>query len=149
MQRRTFIRLAGGGAVAAATATSAGAFVLRSAYPAAAVEAWQGPGAEADPRRWALAHAITAPNPHNLQPWLADLRKANVITVFTDPQRVLPETDPLGRQILVGHGAFLELLVIALAERGLAADVDLWPEGELPRDLRHWDRRPVARLRLR
>lgn len=148
MQRRTFIRLAGGGAVAAATATSAGAFALSSGYPAAAVEAWQGPGPEADPRRWALAYAITAPNPHNLQPWLADLREPGVITVFTDPQRVLPETDPLGRQILVGHGAFLELLVIALAERGLSAQVDLWPDGELPRDLRQWDRRPVARLRL-
>ena len=35
---------------------------------------WREPGAgERDPRRWALAHAILAPNPHNRQPWLIDL----------------------------------------------------------------------------
>ncbi|HYF21575.1 MAG TPA: twin-arginine translocation pathway signal protein [Ramlibacter sp.] len=149
MQRRTFIRLAGGGTIAAATAATAAAWSLRSDYPAAAVEAWSGPGAEADPRRRALAYAITAPNPHNLQPWRADLREAGAITISTDPQRVLPETDPFGRQILVGHGAFLELLVMALAEQGLGAEVTLWPHGELPAKLRDWDQRPIAQLRLR
>ncbi|MFZ4069916.1 MAG: hypothetical protein ACOYJ6_07400, partial [Caulobacterales bacterium] len=35
------------------------------------IAAWRAPGAgEADPRRYALAHAILAPNPHNMQPWL-------------------------------------------------------------------------------
>jgi hypothetical protein len=148
MQRRTFIRLVGGGTVAVAAATAAAAWTLRSDYPAQAVEAWQGPRAETDPRKRALAYAITAPNPHNLQPWLVDLRERDAITLFTDPQRVLPETDPFGRQILVGHGAFLELLVIALAQEGLAATVKLWPQGELPSALSAWDRRPVARIEL-
>ncbi|UUX94202.1 Acg family FMN-binding oxidoreductase [Aquabacterium sp. J223] len=149
MQRRTFIRLAGGGLVCTAAAAGAGAYALRSGYPAQAVEAWQGPSAaEADPRRRALAYAITAPNPHNLQPWLADLREPGVITVHTDPERVLPQTDPFGRQILIGHGAFLELLVMALAEQGFGAEVALWPDGALPAGLDGWDRRPVARLRL-
>ncbi|MFM7331683.1 MAG: twin-arginine translocation pathway signal protein, partial [Brachymonas sp.] len=151
MQRRNFIRLVGGGTVVAATATLSGC--LSSAYPSQAVEAWNGPVVnESEPRRRALAYAITAPNPHNLQPWLADLREPGVITLSTDPQRILPETDPFGRQILIGHGAFIELLVIALAEQGLHAEVQLWPQGELPAQLKDWGaaiKQPVARISVR
>lgn len=149
MERRNFICLVGGGLVAAAVTIPLARHAFGSAYPADAVQAWQGPGAETDPRQRALAYAITAPNPHNLQPWLADLREANTITLLTDRERVLPHTDPQGRQILIGHGAFLELLVMALAEQGLHADVVLWPQGELGPRLSDWDDRPVARITLR
>jgi hypothetical protein len=150
MDRRHFIRIMGGGSIIAATVVSqSGCSVLSSGFPPVAVEAWQGPTAtDTDPRRRALAYAITAPNPHNLQPWLVDLREANAITVYTDRERVLPETDPFGRQILIGHGAFIELLVIALTSQGLAAQVTLWPQGELPATLKDWDKRPVARIML-
>ena len=152
MNRRNFIRVVGQSSIAAAT-VSVGACVLPAGFPAAAVEAWQGPTAETEPRRRALAYAITAPNPHNLQPWLVDLSEANVITVSTDPERVLPETDPFGRQILIGHGAFLELMVIALASQGFAAQVTLWPQGELPSKISDWSnraglQRPIARITL-
>ena len=139
MQRRSFIRLAGGGVVVAATVPMS-ACSLGSDFP---------PQDESDSRRLALAYAITAPNPHNLQPWLVDLRESGVITVMTDRERVLPHTDPLGRQILIGHGAFIELLVIALASQGIAADVALWPQGELGPELKGWDSRPIARLTLK
>ncbi len=80
------------------------------------------------------------------------MREADAITIYTDRDRILPETDPFGRQILIGHGAFLELLVIALAEQGLAAQVTLWPQGELPAVLKEWSseaaQRPIARLVL-
>ena len=148
MDRRKFIRLAGGGVVLAATTSHLTGCSLSSAYPAEAIEIWHGPQENADPRRWALAYAITAPNPHNLQPWIADLREPNVITIRTDPTRVLPNTDPFGRQILIGHGAFLELLVIALAQKGFSAEVALWPEGELSTQLQQWDQRPIARISL-
>ena len=149
MNRRNFIRLAGGGTVIAASAASLAACgALSGEYPPEAVEAWRGPGELGDPRKRALSYAITAPNPHNLQPWVADLRVPDRITITTDPQRVLPQTDPFGRQILIGHGAFLELLVMALAQEGLQSEVRLWPEGELPGDLKGWSERPIAVLQL-
>lgn len=108
--------------------------------------AWRQPGrGETDVRRWALAHAILAPNPHNKQPWLVQLAGADTILLRPDLSRLLPETDPFDRQIVVGCGAFLELLAMAAAERGFRADIDLWPEGEPQPRL---DGRPVARVRL-
>lgn len=149
MHRRNFIRLAGGGTIAAATAgTLAACGGVGSQFPAEAVEAWKGPVGETDLRRRAVAYAITAPNSHNLQPWLVDLREADAITLRTDPARVLPQTDPWGRQILIGHGAFIELLVLALAQQGMASSVQLWPQGELPPEPARWDDRPVARITL-
>lgn len=141
MQRRHFIRLMGGGFVAAATLASTG---CSTDYPAEAVVAWNGPGNEADARRWALAYAILAPNSHNRQPWLVDLREPDTITLHVDLERTLPMTDPWFRQIMISQGTFIEALVIALKERGLAPQVELFPQGAFaPRLL---DKRPVARV---
>ncbi len=63
-----------------------------------------------------------------------------------DLSRLLPETDPFSRQIMMSHGTFLELLDIAARERGLRAEIRLFPEGEFgPQKL---DERAVARIRL-
>jgi len=141
MQRRFFMRLVGGGTIAAATVSLAG---CSSDFPAEALAPWQGPGNEPDVRRWALAHAILAPSPHNRQPWLADLREANAVSLFVDRTRLLPETDPWFRQIMIGQGTFIEALVLAMQARGLAPVVTLFPEGEFrPREV---DDRPVARV---
>ena len=49
----------------------------------AAVAAWQPPAApQGDLRHWLLAHALLAPNPHNLQPWQADLATPGQITLL-------------------------------------------------------------------
>ncbi len=142
MDRRNFIRLAGGGAFASVGLATLPA--CSSNYPAQAVEAWKGPDQQEELRRWALAYAILAPNSHNRQPWLVDLREPHAITLHVDRERLLPMTDPWYRQIMVSQGTFLESLVLALRQRGIDARVQLFPQGEFaPRQL---DDRPVARI---
>jgi hypothetical protein len=136
--------MVGGGAVFA-TLPLAG---CASTYPEVATQAWRAANAETDLRRHMLAHAVLAPNPHNRQPWIANLMQPGRIGLVCDGERLLPETDPFGRQILIGCGAFIELAVIAAAERGVAVDVQLFPDGApaadaLPRGTR------VAVLQLR
>jgi hypothetical protein len=111
MERRQFLRLVGGGTVAAATA--GGLAGCGAAMPPEAIAAWAGPGEQPDLRRWVLSWALLAPHSHNLQSWIADLRTPERITLYCDRTRLLPETDPLSRQILMSQGTFLELLSIA------------------------------------
>lgn len=129
LPRRQFIRLAGGGIVLAAG--GAAAFVA-TRTPERALDPWRDAAADhdADPRRFALAHAILAPNPHNRQPWIADIRTPGEVTLRVDRTRLLPQTDPFNRQITIGLGCFLELMVIAAAERGQRVDLTLFPDGE-------------------
>ncbi|MDP1631303.1 MAG: hypothetical protein Q8L66_07775 [Caulobacter sp.] len=138
MHRRDFIRVLGGGAIFAATGCAPVGSDPRAA--------WDNPGAgETDPRRKALSWAILAPNPHNMQPWIVDLSAPDTITLHIDRSRLLPVTDPFNRQITIGCGAFLELLVQALAQQGRAAGIELFPKGEaLPR----LDDRPLFRVRI-
>ncbi|MGJ7504682.1 Acg family FMN-binding oxidoreductase [Variovorax sp. ZT5P49] len=147
-ERRNFVRLLGGGVVVAAGAAALAAWWLNSDMPAAALEIWNGPGNEPDVRKRAVAYAVTAPTAYNCQPWLVDLREPDAIVVYCDRERVQPESDPFGRQVVIGHGAFIELLVMALAQQGVQASVQLWPQGELIGEPRHWPHIPVARLRL-
>ena len=143
MQRRQFIRVTGGGVILAATASLAG---CSQSMPAAAIAPWNGPGQESDLRRWILSHAILAPHSHNLQSWLVDLGTPDEILLRCDLTRLLPETDPFSRQIMMSQGTFLELLDIAARERGQRADITLFPQGVFGPDKP--DQRPVARIRL-
>ncbi|NOT41155.1 MAG: twin-arginine translocation pathway signal protein [Alphaproteobacteria bacterium] len=129
--RRTFLRVAGTSAVILA----AGGYGLTQCdpMPEVAVEAWRGPAPNArDPRVRALSYALLAPNPHNKQPWLVDLKEPGAATLYCDRSRVLPQTDPFARQITVGCGAFLELLRMASAEQGLRAEISAFPAGDWP-----------------
>jgi hypothetical protein len=143
MQRRQFLRIAGGGAVFAAAPLALGG--CSESVPAVAVAAWQ-PPAETELRRWALSHAILAPHSHNLQSWLVDLSEPGTIVLRCDRERLLPATDPFSRQIMMSHGTFLELLDLALRERGHRAETVLFPEGEFGPE--RIDDRPVARIRV-
>jgi hypothetical protein len=110
------------------------------------IAAWRAPGAgEADPRRFALAHAILAPNPHNRQPWLVQLIGEDELLFYADLERLLPATDPFDRQIVLGCGAFVELFDLAARANNHRAEITLWPEGEPDPRL---DQRPVAHIKL-
>ena len=139
VSRKAFLRILGGGIVVAAGAAIA---VPRlDAMPAVAVEGWRGPRPdEGDPRRRALAWALLAPNPHNLQSWTVDLSQSDTIVLHVDAARLLPQTDPFSRQILIGHGCFLEILEMAAAADGYRTEVTLFPEGDWSLD------KPVARV---
>jgi hypothetical protein len=78
-----------------------------------------------------------------MQPWKADLRTQGEISISLDEQRLLPETDPFGRQILMGLGAFLELLSMAAASTGHRAQINLFPDG-VPGE--YLDGRRMARI---
>ena len=142
LTRRKMIFLAGGGAVLAA----AGGFGLAATRsPQTAYQPWVDAGRHADPRMRALSWALLAPNPHNRQPWLADLSEDGVITLHADAERMLPHTDPFSRQITIGLGCFLELLRMAAAEDGYRADIAPFPQGGSASAL---DARPIARITL-
>jgi hypothetical protein len=142
VHRRAFMRVAGGGVVLSALGPFSG---CSTKIPGDAIAAWQGPGDEPDVRKWILSYAILAPHSHNLQSWRVDLSRPDEITLYCDPSRLLPETDPLWRQIMVSQGTFLELLDLAAKGRGLRTEIDLFPEGEF---VRQPDPRPTARIRL-
>ncbi|MFC3226243.1 Acg family FMN-binding oxidoreductase [Marinibaculum pumilum] len=143
--RRNFIRVAGGGVV-----LGAGALALArcDGMPDSAVAAWSpaAPAAAGDVRRQALAYAILAPNPHNIQPWLVDLSEPDTVVLHVDRTRLLPMTDPPNRQIVIGHGTFLELLDIAAREEGHRLEITPFPDGQFGAD--SVDDRPVARIRF-
>jgi hypothetical protein len=128
ISRRKTLALIGGGVVAAAVAP-AGAFVA-TRTPHAALAPWEAAGGYADARLRALSYALLAPNPHNRQPWLARLEGGDGVTIWRDPERDLPVTDPYGRQLTIGMGCFLELMRMAAAEEGIGVETVLYPDGE-------------------
>lgn len=114
--------------------------------PKRAREPWSKAGASfGDARLDALAYAILAPNPHNMQPWRVRLDGDDALTVFCDPARLLPQTDPPNRQITIGFGCFLELLRQAAANKGARAETTPFPQGEPQPNL---DERPVATVKF-
>ncbi len=140
MNRRNFLKIAGGGVILAAGGTT---LFATTRTPETALAPWGMAGSYSDPRMNALSHAILAPNPHNRQPWVVCLDGEDSLTLFFDTDKQLPHTDPFDRQLTIGLGCFLELLRMAAQADGFATDVTLFPEGEAEDGL---DERPVAQV---
>ncbi|WP_150525901.1 Acg family FMN-binding oxidoreductase [Roseibium sediminis] len=128
LSRRKMLFVLGGGAILAAGA-GIGSFTA-TRTPKTALAPWDQAGAETEPRRKALSYAILAPNPHNRQPWLVDLNTPDTVILYRDTTRDLPHTDPYHRQLTIGLGCFLELMIIAAAQDGYRVDLNLYPQGE-------------------
>lgn len=144
MNRRSFLKVAGGGVVLGAAGF--GGFAA-TRTPTAALAPWQAAGqGYADARLNALSYAILAPNPHNRQPWIVALDGDDVVSLFFDTDRQLDHTDPFDRQLTIGLGCFLELMTMAAAAQGQTVDLTLFPEGSSEDGL---DARPVARAVFR
>jgi hypothetical protein len=136
------LALLGGGTILAAG--GAGAVVL-TRTPDTALAPWAQAGQYAEPRMRSLSYAILAPNPHNRQPWLVELRGEDEVALYVDTGRLLPHTDPFSRQIVIGLGCFLEVMRIAAAERGFSVQTKLFPQGANRERL---DDRPAAICRF-
>lgn len=144
LTRRSALRALGGGSLAA---IAGGAVWTATRTPAGALEPWrQASLDDPDPRLAALSFAVLSANPHNRQSWLVSLDADGGATLYVDADRLLPVTDPFGRQIAIGLGCFLETFRIAASALGFAADIAPFPEGERADAL---DDRPVARISLR
>lgn len=128
LSRRKTLALLGGGLILAA-GTGVGLFAA-TRTPHRALAPWGAAGGYAEARMNALSWALLAPNPHNRQPWVAELVGADGVRIWRDPARNLPHTDPFDRQMTIGMGCFLELMVIAASHTGHAIDLTLFPEGE-------------------
>lgn len=138
MNRRKFLTIVGGGAIVAAGLST----YVSTRTPKRALKPWEDAGSlYTEPRKKALSYAILAPNPHNRQPWKIDLSEPDTVKILVDTNRLLPETDPFSRQIIIGFGCFLEVLRMAAAEDGYLLEEQLFPEGANPQVL---DNRPVA-----
>lgn len=87
------------------------------------------PAALAERLRLYAAAARTAPSKHNAQPWRFRIA-GEALHVLADRSRLLPATDPNGRELLVSCGAAVHAAVVAAAALGVRLEVARLPEGQ-------------------
>ena len=78
-----------------------------------------------------LNYAVLAPSILNTQPWRFRATDTG-IELFSDRTRLLPVTDPDGRQLTISCGAALLNLRIALRGFGYRCDRELFPDPTTP-----------------
>jgi hypothetical protein len=131
MDRRRFLILAGGAAVALAV-RPAPALARRKTPDLSNLQPWSLPdavptGNPADVARAVLGAAVLAPSTWNTQPWKMEAQ-GNTIRLLMDAHRALPVTDPDQRAMLISLGAALENMLIALRAYGLQPTVSYFPD---------------------
>ncbi|WP_244956941.1 Acg family FMN-binding oxidoreductase [Enterovibrio norvegicus] len=125
MNRRNFMKVMGTGAVVLA----AGPMVVSQVSGASNVS-FRPTLTYTDIRKTLISYAMLCPNPHNIQPWKVAFEGKDTLLLFVDSDRLLPQTDPVHRQIHIGQGTFIESLVIAATHFGVRANVHSFPQGE-------------------
>jgi hypothetical protein len=78
---------------------------------------------------WAAAHGTLAPSKHNTQPWRFELFDDH-LDVHLDGSRLLPASDPLGREAVISCGAAVANIRLALRASGATPHVTLIPYGD-------------------
>ncbi|MBF6469726.1 hypothetical protein IU427_31865 [Nocardia beijingensis] len=96
----------------------------------------------------ALRLASRAPSVHNTQPWRW-VFDGTRLHLYTDADRLLPSTDPHGRQLVISCGAVLHHARTALADQGWHTDTTRVPDRQRPDHLaviefRRWPDPPEA-----
>ncbi|MDR1823964.1 MAG: hypothetical protein LBR27_01275 [Bifidobacteriaceae bacterium] len=87
------------------------------------------------PVRESLYYASLAPNSHNAQMWqVTAYPSRGELAIALDPDRLLPVTDPAGREALISVGAFTENLVQSLEAYGYEVEVTTTQVAEAGRD---------------
>jgi hypothetical protein len=91
-----------------------------------------------------VATAARAPSVHNTQPWRFRIA-GHVIELHADPDRMLTQIDPAGREMMISCGAALFGLRLGLRQFGCVPAVQLWPDPAQPWLVaRAWPDRHVA-----
>jgi hypothetical protein len=88
----------------------------------------------------AVRSACRAPSQHNSQPWQWVFD--GQLRLFLDPSRVM-DTDQSAREALIGCGAALDHLRVAIAAAGWRAHVDRFPNLDSPNHLASIDFSPI------
>ncbi len=89
------------------------------------------PGTETDSDdrlAWCAGVARWAPSKHNTQPWRFVLQDSD-LDIWTDPSRILANTDPHRREMLISCGAAVQFACVAARSLGYQPLVDLLPRG--------------------
>ncbi|MEM1375917.1 MAG: hypothetical protein AAGG69_00870 [Pseudomonadota bacterium] len=105
LSRRKFLGLVGGGVVVAAGAGAA--TFINTRTPHAALAPWDQAGNYDDARLRALSYALLAPNPHNRQPWEAELVGKSVSQYGATKPVTCPSQTLLAANSPSAWGAFL------------------------------------------
>ncbi len=77
---------------------------------------------------WYAAVARMAPSKHNTQPWRFVIQGSS-LEVWTDSRRMLPETDPHHREMIISCGAAVHLACVSARALGHRPAVTMLPDG--------------------
>ena len=86
---------------------------------------------DTDVIRDAVRLACRAPSLHNSQPWRW-LVEGDAVHLFLDAERAPRHTDTTGKEALIGCGAVLDHLRVAMAASGWRAHVERFPNPNNP-----------------